>query len=33
MYTRVTGIWQTVWMEAVDEEGLKSVFATPDISQ
>ena len=33
MYTRVTGIWQTVWMEAVDEEGLKSVFATPDIDQ
>lgn len=33
MYTRVTGIWQTVWMEAVDREGLKSVFATPDIDQ
>ena len=33
MYTRVTGIWQTVWMEAVDKEGLKSVFATPDIDQ
>ena len=33
MYTRVTGIWQTVWMEAVDPEGLKSVFATPDIDQ
>ena len=32
-YTRVTGIWQTVWMEAVDREGLKSVFATPDIDQ
>lgn len=32
-YTRVTGIWQTVWMEAVDNEGLKSVFATPDIDQ
>lgn len=32
-YTRVTGIWQTVWMEAVAEEGLKSVFATPDIDQ
>lgn len=32
-YTRVTGIWQTVWMEAVDKEGLKSVFATPDIDQ
>ena len=32
-YTRVTGIWQTVWMEAVAKEGLKSVFATPDIDQ
>ncbi len=32
-YTRVTGIWQTVWMEAVDKSGLKSVFATPDIDQ
>lgn len=30
-YTRVTGIWQTVWMEAVSHEGLKQVFATPDI--
>ena len=32
-YTRVTGIWQTVWMEAVDREGLKSVYAVPDIDQ
>ncbi|MGN0068347.1 MAG: glycoside hydrolase family 2 protein [Prevotella sp.] len=32
-YTRVTGIWQTVWMEAIDNEGLKSVFAVPDIDQ
>lgn len=32
-YTRVTGIWQTVWMEAVDKEGLRSVFAKPDIDQ
>ena len=32
-YTRVTGSWQTVWMEAVDKEGLKSVFAVPDIDQ
>ena len=32
-YARVTGIWQTVWMEAVDKEGLKSVFAVPDIDQ
>ena len=30
-YTRVTGIWQTVWMEPVAKEGLKQVFATPDI--
>ena len=29
----MTGIWQTVWMEAVAEEGLKSVFAVPDIDQ
>lgn len=32
-YTRVTGIWQTVWMEPVNKEGLKQVFATPDIDQ
>lgn len=32
-YTRVTGIWQTVWMEAVAPKGLKSVFARPDIDQ
>ena len=32
-YTRVTGIWQTVWMEAVCPEALKQVFATPDIDQ
>ena len=33
MYTRTTGIWQIVWMEAVDKEGLESVFAIPDIDQ
>lgn len=33
MYTRTTGIWQTVWLEAVDEEGLESVYAIPDIEQ
>ena len=33
MYTRTTGIWQTVWLEPVDEEGLESVFAVPDIDQ
>ena len=32
-YTRVTGIWQTVWMEAVNEQALKNVFANPDIDQ
>ena len=32
-YTRVTGIWQTVWTEAVCPEALKQVFATPDIDQ
>lgn len=32
-YTRVTGIWQTVWMEAVDAKGLKSVIVRPDIDQ
>ena len=33
MYTRTTGIWQTVWLEPVDQEGLESVFAVPDIDQ
>lgn len=32
-YTRVTGIWQTVWMEAVSPYGLKSVETRPDIDQ
>jgi beta-galactosidase/beta-glucuronidase len=30
-YTRSTGIWQTVWLEAVDEVHLEKVFITPDI--
>ncbi len=30
-YTRTTGIWQTVWMEPVDEIGLKSVYIVPDL--
>src|SRR5690606_28334011 len=30
-YTRTTGIWQTVWMEAVDEVWLEDVKFTPDI--
>jgi beta-galactosidase/beta-glucuronidase len=29
-YTRVTGIWQTVWMEAVDARGLASAHVVPD---
>lgn len=33
MYTRTTGIWQTVWLEAVHPEGLHSVYAVPDIDQ
>lgn len=32
-YTRVTGIWQTVWMEAVDKKGLKTAVVRPDIDQ
>jgi beta-galactosidase/beta-glucuronidase len=31
LYTRVTGIWQTVWMEAVARGGLKSCRITPDL--
>ena len=30
-YTRVTGIWQTVWMEAVAKTGLKEVYVKPDL--
>ncbi len=30
-YTRTTGIWQTVWMEAVAEYGLRDVQITPDV--
>ncbi|MBT3273922.1 MAG: beta-glucuronidase [Spirochaetales bacterium] len=30
-YTRTTGIWQTVWMEAVDPGGLEEVQIVPDI--
>lgn len=29
-YTRTTGIWQTVWIEAVSEYGLKSFHIIPD---
>jgi len=30
-YTRATGIWQTVWLEAVSAEGLKQCKMTPDL--
>lgn len=32
-YTRTTGIWQTVWMEAIHPESLKSVQVLTDIDQ
>ena len=32
-YTRVTGIWQTVWMEAVAPCGLKRANIVPDLDQ
>ena len=32
-YNRTSGIWQTVWLEAVDEVYLKSVRITPDIDK
>ncbi len=30
-YTRTTGIWQTVWLEAVDRAGLESCRIVPDL--
>ncbi len=30
-YTRTTGIWQTVWLEAVHSQGLKSCQIIPDV--
>ncbi|MBR5356054.1 MAG: glycoside hydrolase family 2, partial [Lachnospiraceae bacterium] len=30
-YTRTTGIWQSVWIEAVNETYLNNVFITPDL--
>ncbi len=33
LYTRTTGIWQTVWLEAVSPYGLKSCYIIPDIDQ
>ena len=32
-YTRTTGIWQTVWMEAVNPNGLKRAYIVPDLDQ
>lgn len=32
-YTRTTGIWQTVWMEAVNPQGLKNAYIVPDLDQ
>jgi len=31
MYTAVTGIWQTVWLEPVDQEYISNIHAVPDI--
>ncbi len=33
MYTRCTGIWQTVWMEPVEKNALKSSHVVTDIDQ
>ena len=33
LYTRTTGIWQTVWMEAADQQGLASCKIIPDLDQ
>ena len=33
VYTRTTGIWQTVWMEPVDEASLASVYIVPDLDR
>jgi beta-galactosidase/beta-glucuronidase len=32
-YTRTTGIWQTVWMEAVHRQGLRSCKTVPDFDR
>ncbi len=32
-YTRTTGIWQTVWLEAVNSTYLQKVWLTPDLDQ
>jgi len=31
MYTRTTGIWQTVWLEAIDTYGLRDCQIAPDL--
>jgi hypothetical protein len=33
VYTRTTGIWQTVWLEGVGETFIKDYFVTPDITE
>jgi len=32
LYTRTTGIWQTVWMEPVHKIHVKNIKATPDVA-
>lgn len=32
-YTNSTGIWQTVWLEAVEKEHIDSIYLTPDIDK
>ena len=31
LYTRTTGIWQTVWLEAADKKHLKNMFIVPNL--
>ena len=33
VYSRITGIWQTVWLEAVNNSYIKNIKITPDIDQ
>lgn len=33
MYTSVTGIWQTVWLEPVPETAIETILMVPDIDQ
>ena len=32
-YTPVSGIWQTVWLEAVPQQYIKEVKTTPDLDR